>query len=160
MAGTCRHFGIRRQTFYRWQRRYDPQNLATLEERSHRPHRRRQATWSPLLADRVLALRLRYPRWGKGKLAVLLRQQKADRLDLDGRSYPHSAEAARPGSSKHPAVASPAAAALCAPAPMPSANPSNLRTVVAVKAVGHISEGSAVRSHRIPSGSPAASSAV
>jgi transposase InsO family protein len=76
VAHTCRHFGISRQTFYRWQRRYDPQNLATLEERSHRPHRRRQVTWSAALAERVLALRLRYPRWGKDKLAVLLRQQK------------------------------------------------------------------------------------
>jgi transposase InsO family protein len=76
VARTCRHFGISRQTFYRWQRRYDPQNLATLEERSHRPHRRRQATWSAALADRILALRLRYPRWGKDKLAVLLRRQK------------------------------------------------------------------------------------
>src|SRR5260370_11202930 len=34
VARTCRHFGISRQTFYRWFRRYDPQNLATLEERS------------------------------------------------------------------------------------------------------------------------------
>ncbi len=34
MARTCRHFGISRQTFYRWFRRYDPQNLASLEERS------------------------------------------------------------------------------------------------------------------------------
>ena len=76
VARTCRHFGISRQTFYRWRRRYDAQNLATLEERSHRPHHRRQPTWSPPLADRVLALRLRYPRWGKDKLAVLLRQQK------------------------------------------------------------------------------------
>jgi transposase InsO family protein len=76
VARTSRHFGISRQTFYRWLRRYDPQNLASLEERSHRPHRRRQPTWSAPLADRVLALRLRYPRWGKDKLAVLLRQQK------------------------------------------------------------------------------------
>ena len=76
VARTCRHFGISRQTFYRWRRRYDPQNLATLEERSHRPHHRRQPTWSSPLADRVLALRLRYPRWGKDKLAVLLRPQK------------------------------------------------------------------------------------
>jgi transposase InsO family protein len=76
VARTCRHFGISRQTFYRWRRRYDPQNLATLEELSHRPHRRRQPTWSAPLADRVLALRLCYPRWGKDKLAVLLRQQK------------------------------------------------------------------------------------
>ena len=38
-AWTCRHFGISRQTFYRWQRRYDPFDLRTLESGSHRPHR-------------------------------------------------------------------------------------------------------------------------
>jgi putative transposase len=75
-ARTCRHFGISRQTFYRWQRRYDPYDLTTLEARSHRPHRQRQPTWSFPLEDRVLRLRLQFPRWGKDKLAVLLRQRK------------------------------------------------------------------------------------
>ena len=74
-AFTCRHFGISRQTFYRWWRRYDGQNLSTLEGRSHRPHRRRQPTWPAELADRVLALRRQFPRWGKDKLVVLLGQQ-------------------------------------------------------------------------------------
>src|SRR5438067_11554102 len=62
VALTCRHFGISRQRFYRWQKRYDPHNLASLEGRSHRPHRHRQPTWSPALADRVPALRRQYPR--------------------------------------------------------------------------------------------------
>ena len=35
------YFGISPQTFYRWRRRYDPQNLRALEDGSHRPHRRR-----------------------------------------------------------------------------------------------------------------------
>ena len=74
-AFTCRHFGISRQTFYRWWRRYDPHNLTTLEGRSHRPHRRRQPTWSADLADTVLALRRQFPRWGKDKLAVLVRRR-------------------------------------------------------------------------------------
>jgi putative transposase len=76
VALTCRHFGISREIFYRWQKRYDPQNLTTLESRSHRPHRRRQPTWSSALAERVLELRRQFPRWGKDKLAVLLRRQK------------------------------------------------------------------------------------
>jgi len=76
VARTCRHFGISRQTFYRWQRRYDPNDLTTLEERSHRPHRRRQPTWSFPLKEKVLTLRLQFPRWGKDKLAVLLRRQQ------------------------------------------------------------------------------------
>ena len=74
-ALTCRRFGISRQAFYRWWRRYDPHDLATLEDRSHRPHRRRPPTWTPELADRVLALRQQYPRWGKDKLAVLLARE-------------------------------------------------------------------------------------
>src|ERR1022692_274542 len=76
VAHTCRHFGISRQTFYRWQRRYDPYDLTTLEERSHCPRRRRQPTWSFSLEGKVLGLRLQFPRWGKDKLAVLLRRQQ------------------------------------------------------------------------------------
>ena len=76
VAHTCRHFGISRQTFYRWQRRYDPYDLTTLEERSHCPRQRRLPTWSFPFEERVLRLRLQFPRWGKDKLAVLLRRQK------------------------------------------------------------------------------------
>lgn len=76
VALTCRHFGISRQTFYRWRKRYEPLDLTTLEERSHCPRRRRQPTWSFPLAEKVLLLRLQFPRWGKDKLAVLLRRQK------------------------------------------------------------------------------------
>ena len=76
VARTGRHFGISRQTFYRWQRRYDPYDLTTLEERSHCPRQRRQPTWSFPLEEKVLTLRLQFPRWGKDKLAVLLRRQQ------------------------------------------------------------------------------------
>ena len=74
-ALTCRYFGISRQTFYRWKQRYDPQQLTTLEDRSHRPFHRRRSTWTAAQADRVRQLREQYPRWGKDKLAVLLRRQ-------------------------------------------------------------------------------------
>ena len=72
---TCRHFGISRQTFHRWKRRYDRRNLRSLESRSHRPHRLRQPTWTVELVQAVLSLREEYPRWGKDKLVVLLRQR-------------------------------------------------------------------------------------
>jgi len=72
---TCRYFGISPQTFYRWKGRYNPHNLRTLEERSRRPRRVRQPMASPELIEAVLALRERYPRWGKDKLVVLLREE-------------------------------------------------------------------------------------
>src|SRR6266853_6098732 len=76
LAHTGRHSGISRQTFYRWQRRYDPYDLTSLEERSHRPRQCRQPRWVFSLEERVVGLRLQFPRWGKDKLAVLLRRQK------------------------------------------------------------------------------------
>ena len=71
----CRYFGISRQTFYRWKGRYNPRDLTSLEERSHKPKRLRRPTWSRELALAVLHLREQYPRWGKDKLAVLLRER-------------------------------------------------------------------------------------
>lgn len=72
---TCRHYGISPDTFYRWKRRYNPQALATLESRSHRPHRLRRPTWTPELAVAVRQLRTENSRWGKEKLTPLLRAQ-------------------------------------------------------------------------------------
>jgi putative transposase len=72
---TCRHFNISPQTFYRWLRRYNPRNLQTLESHSHRPKRVRQPTYSIELVNAVLRLREAYPRWGKDKLAILLKRE-------------------------------------------------------------------------------------
>jgi len=72
---TCRHFDISPQTFYRWKRRYNPEHLASLEERSRRPQHLRQPTYSAALVEAVLRLREEYPRWGKEKLATLLHQR-------------------------------------------------------------------------------------
>jgi putative transposase len=71
---TCRRFGIAPQTFYRWKRRFDPRHPESLEERSRRPHRLRQPTASAELVEAVRALREANPRWGKDKLAPLLRE--------------------------------------------------------------------------------------
>ena len=75
-ARTCRHFGLSRQCFYRWKRRFDRHDLSTLEARSHRPKKVRLPTWTRALAERVLSLRKKYPCWGKDKLVVLLRKEK------------------------------------------------------------------------------------
>ncbi len=71
-ALTCRYFGISRQTFYRWKRRYHPSALHTLERRSSRPKRLRRRTWSSTEILAVQTMRERYPRWGKAKLQPLL----------------------------------------------------------------------------------------
>ena len=71
----CRTFEVSRATLYRWRNRFDPYDLTTLEERTRRPRRVRQPMWSAELVQAVLRLRKQYPRWGKAKLAVLLRRE-------------------------------------------------------------------------------------
>ena len=75
VAATCDRFGIARSTFYRWQRRYDPNDLRSLEARLSCPRRRRQPTWTPEQVGAVRRLREERPRWGKDKLQPVLRQR-------------------------------------------------------------------------------------
>lgn len=75
VSKTCRHFTIARQTLYRWLKRYNPRELRSLEDRSSRPRRCKQATWTAEEVLAVKALRERHPAWGKLKLVVLLARQ-------------------------------------------------------------------------------------
>ena len=71
---TCRYYGIAPQTFYRWKNRFDPYDLRTLESGSHRPYKVRLPETPVKVIERVRELREQYPRWGRDKLAVLLKR--------------------------------------------------------------------------------------
>jgi len=72
IARTCRHFGISRQAFYRWKRRFDADGEAGLWDRSTRPHRSPTA-FSPNVIRKVLYLRQHY-HFGPGRIADYLRR--------------------------------------------------------------------------------------
>lgn len=74
---TCRHFGISADTFYRWKKRYKPSNLKSLEDdpKTRRPRSLRTPTTPAVIVNKILLLREIYPRWGKEKIAVLLRRE-------------------------------------------------------------------------------------
>src|SRR4030043_1238760 len=71
----CDPFGVSRATLYRWLKRFDPHDLTSLREGSRRPRRVRRPVWSYELVMAVKQVRKQYPRWGKDKLVVLLREQ-------------------------------------------------------------------------------------
>ena len=75
VSRTARHFGYSRPTVYRWLARFDRHRLETLEDRPSRPVRRRRPSWTLAQLVAVRRLRQQYPRWGKDKLAVLLRRE-------------------------------------------------------------------------------------
>lgn len=56
---TCRHFGIPRDTFYLWKRRFNKYNLHTLEDnlKTRTPHNLRQMTTSKDVIDLVCKIR-------------------------------------------------------------------------------------------------------
>jgi len=74
-ALTCRRFGISRECFYGWKRRYDPWRLESLEERSRRPRNTRCWEVSRTQEFRILSLRRAHLRWGKEKLKVLYERE-------------------------------------------------------------------------------------
>lgn len=67
---------LSRATYYRWKTRYKQFGKKGLESKSCRPHQSRRPAWSKVLEQQILALRKRYPLWGKLKLAELLRREQ------------------------------------------------------------------------------------
>jgi len=79
-AQTCRYFGISRETFYEWKRRYHPHHLESLEEKTRRPKRTRQWEVSRSEEFRILRLRREHIRYGKEKLKVLYEREHGERV--------------------------------------------------------------------------------
>lgn len=75
VALTARHFGHGRSTVYDWLRRYKREGVRGLQDRSRRPRRVRQPTWTADVEQAVLRLRKAHPRWGKDMLTPILRRE-------------------------------------------------------------------------------------
>ena len=81
---TCRHFGIHHSTFYYWKKRYNPDNLKSLENYSRRPKKVRQPEIPLPIVLLVEKLRKQYPSWSKYKLEAILR--KKHRVEISASS--------------------------------------------------------------------------
>ena len=72
---TCRHFGIAPKVFYYWRKRYSPEKLYFLEDRSHRPLNLRKSTLTSEEELRIIALRKNHIFYSKMKIAYLYREK-------------------------------------------------------------------------------------
>lgn len=75
VAKTCRYFGISRETFYKWKKRYNPWRLESLEDESRRPKNTRHWEVDRTRELRLIALRKAHIRYGKMKLKVLYERE-------------------------------------------------------------------------------------
>lgn len=80
VALTCRHFGISRKTFYKWQKVYNPSNLYSLEDKSKAPKLPRQPEITPIEEQRLVELRKKHLLWSKIKLALVYQQEYGENI--------------------------------------------------------------------------------
>ena len=70
VAATCRYYGISRQCYYRWLRRYEADGLDGLKDRSSRPHHSPRVTQAEVI-EKIVWLRKHY-HFGPAKIAMYL----------------------------------------------------------------------------------------
>lgn len=75
VSETCVHLGISRSTFHRWLERFDPNDLTSLEEKSHEPHTQRSALVPENIITLIRAYRQSHPHMGKEQIRTLLLQE-------------------------------------------------------------------------------------
>ena len=79
---TCRYYGISRQCFYTWRRRYDAHGLDGLRDRSHRPLVSPNATRTEVVG-KIIYLRQHY-HFGPAKIAMYLKRYHDIQLSPSG----------------------------------------------------------------------------
>jgi transposase InsO family protein len=72
VAATCRYYGISRQVFYKWKRRFDELGEEGLRDRSSRPHVSPKATETEVIG-KIIYLRRNY-HFGPNKIAMYLKR--------------------------------------------------------------------------------------
>jgi transposase InsO family protein len=79
-SAICEQFGISRQKGYKWLDRYKQGGVEALADRSRRPHSNSRSV-APSVAELVVALRTKRPRWGPRKLLAVL-EREYPRIDF------------------------------------------------------------------------------
>lgn len=77
VAQVCRRYGISRETYYRYRRRYLAEGLDGLEDRSRRPFRS-PAQMPADLEERICRMRKDHPRWGARRIRAELARAGVD----------------------------------------------------------------------------------
>ena len=72
VAATCRYYGISRNCYYKWLRRYEAEGLAGLRDRSSRPHCSPRAAQAEVI-EKIIWLR-KHNHFGPEKIAMYLQR--------------------------------------------------------------------------------------
>ncbi len=76
VSKTCRYFGISRNTFYKWLKRYQKEGLEGLYDKSRTPKNTRKPTVRNKYRDEIIKVRKENPTWSKEKISAYLQTEK------------------------------------------------------------------------------------
>ena len=82
VAATCRYYGISRNVFYTWKRRYDDEGLEGLRDRSSAPHNSPNATPTEVVG-KIIHLRQHY-HFGPNKIQMYLQRYHGIEISTSG----------------------------------------------------------------------------
>ncbi|MCF7547610.1 IS481 family transposase [Pseudonocardia sp. WMMC193] len=82
VAMTCRYYGISRQCYYTWLRRFDAEGPEGLRDRSHRPHHSPNATEAEVV-EKIVHLRRHY-HFGPAKIVMYLARYHDVTISVSG----------------------------------------------------------------------------
>jgi transposase InsO family protein len=82
VALTCRYYGISRQCFYSWKRRYDAHGLDGLRDRSHRPQVSPNATRTEVVGK--IIYRRQHYHFGPARIAMYLKRYHEVQISSSG----------------------------------------------------------------------------
>ena len=77
---TCRHFGIKPKTFYKWKKRFDPVNLRLLEDQDRAPKHVRSWEVTSKEEQNIIKLKKKRIRYGKEKIARLYQDEYQEKI--------------------------------------------------------------------------------
>ena len=69
---TCRHFGLHKSYFHRWNKRFDRRSLSTLEDMPTAPKKKREPSYTRELVGRVREIRKADPTYSAKKIRPIL----------------------------------------------------------------------------------------
>ncbi len=82
VAATCRYYGISRQCYYGWLRRFEADGLDEMKDRSQRPHRSPRASQAEVV-EKIIWLRQHY-HFGPAKIAMYLARYHDITISVSG----------------------------------------------------------------------------
>lgn len=77
---TCKMFKISKETLYKWQKRYNPYDLSSLEDQSKAPLNRRKPKLTLKEEEELKEFRKLYIKQGKLKLSQMYEKEKGKRI--------------------------------------------------------------------------------